>query len=118
MLCDYVRADTKQMSEIVNRIAVAAAEASAAASSRRPAGLVFDYTPLVHRDTRLRGGLASHLGAAAACPRRRVHPELAPGPWRHLLSIGPVELPAGHASAAGNALLGNSSTAALLVRAV
>lgn len=75
------------MSEIMNRIAAAAADASRDAGSPRPAGLVMDYTPLVHTDSHLRDRVTAKQGGekGVSCPRLRVRPELPPGEWqRHM----------------------------------
>ena len=76
------------LSEVMNRIAVAAADASRAAGSPRPAGLVLDYTPLVHTDSKLRNwlnGAYTEVKTNITCPRRRVRPEMPPGAWKHLM---------------------------------
>ena len=93
------------LSEIMNRIAMAAADASRAAGSPRPAGLVLDYTPLVHMDTRLRNwmnGTYTEVKANLSCPRSRVRPEMPPGAWRHLMPSSWPRIRAGFLDVSAN----------------
>ena len=84
------------MSELMNRIAVHFAESAKGASKAnshallRPAGLVFDYTPLIHNNTRLRDQPVAKLRATSmtvTCPRSRVMPELKAGDWKDQMQL-------------------------------